>query len=496
MSKLDYFYKTKFVKMGRWGGLLPLDCHPWHDEVNSRYFKKYFGFHKGTLILFDHDAATASCYFPVDFIRKFYKFIDASTSKNNKSIEKLLLRFYPMREEARKQLQTNALKNYKELSSVQLIKAYKTNRDWAHKITTYDQFGWIGEEYWPIKMEKILNKYGLGSQSPEFFKVLFALTKPEEISTTLTEKRAVIEQIIKIKNKKSSIEGSAKYLAKKFGWMPVFAFGVPWNEKHYEEELLTLSKTPLKELEKQYKVLKEYKQIRNSEIREVVTKYKISENDLQLFIDFGLALDARNEAEYILSLSGFFVLPIYKEICRRLSVSVAQLRILSEKEVIAALQNKLYAEKRIYEKGKFSGWGFGADMKKQINFSSDETAKLLKYLDSNVKNLQGNIEGRGVCASPGKVKGVAKIVTSPDKSHKVNQGDILITEATTVDYLSAMKLAAAFVTEVGGLTCHAAVVAREFGVPCVVGYKDATKKFKDGEKIEVVADQGIVRKVK
>ena len=64
-----------------------------------------------------------------------------------------------------------------------------------------------------------------------------------------------------------------------------------------------------------------------------------------------------------------------------------------------------------------------------------------------------------------------------------------------VDNLPAMKKAAAFVTESGGLTCHAAVVAREFGVPCIVGYKNAMSDFRDGDMVEVDADNGIVRKV-
>lgn len=58
-----------------------------------------------------------------------------------------------------------------------------------------------------------------------------------------------------------------------------------------------------------------------------------------------------------------------------------------------------------------------------------------------------------------------------------------------------MKKAAAIITEVGGLTCHAAVVSREFGIPCVVALKNAMKNFKDGEVIEVDADKGLVRKI-
>jgi pyruvate,water dikinase len=59
-----------------------------------------------------------------------------------------------------------------------------------------------------------------------------------------------------------------------------------------------------------------------------------------------------------------------------------------------------------------------------------------------------------------------------------------------------MKKAAAIVTEVGGLTCHAAVISREFDIPCVVSLKDAMSQFKDGDIIEVDANHGIVRALK
>ena len=77
-----------------------------------------------------------------------------------------------------------------------------------------------------------------------------------------------------------------------------------------------------------------------------------------------------------------------------------------------------------------------------------------------------------------------KILLTSDDNNKVKEGDILIAHATTVDYLPAMKRATAFVTEVGGLTCHAAVVAREFNVPAIVCLKNATKNFKDGDLVE------------
>jgi pyruvate,water dikinase len=59
-----------------------------------------------------------------------------------------------------------------------------------------------------------------------------------------------------------------------------------------------------------------------------------------------------------------------------------------------------------------------------------------------------------------------------------------------------MKKAAAIITEVGGLTCHAAVISREFEIPCIVALKNAMKNFKDGDLVEVDADKGVVRILK
>ena len=58
-----------------------------------------------------------------------------------------------------------------------------------------------------------------------------------------------------------------------------------------------------------------------------------------------------------------------------------------------------------------------------------------------------------------------------------------------------MKKASAIITDEGGLSCHAAIVARELGIPCIIGTKIATKVLKDGDRVEVDADKGIVKKI-
>jgi phosphohistidine swiveling domain-containing protein len=105
-------------------------------------------------------------------------------------------------------------------------------------------------------------------------------------------------------------------------------------------------------------------------------------------------------------------------------------------------------------------------------------------------------EIKGVVVYRGKVTGAAKVVLKIEDLDKVKDGDILITPMTTPAYITAMKKAVAFVTNEGGITCHAAIIAREMQKPCIVGTKIATKVLKDGDLVEVDAEKGIVKILK
>lgn len=102
---------------------------------------------------------------------------------------------------------------------------------------------------------------------------------------------------------------------------------------------------------------------------------------------------------------------------------------------------------------------------------------------------------RGLVACSGKAIGRARILLSAEEVGKVEEGDILIAVMTRPDYVPAMRKAAAIVTNEGGITCHAAIVSRELGIPCIIATKVATKIFKDGDLIEVNANHNWVRKV-
>lgn len=106
------------------------------------------------------------------------------------------------------------------------------------------------------------------------------------------------------------------------------------------------------------------------------------------------------------------------------------------------------------------------------------------------------ILAKGLPASPGRVAGRAHVILDPEHIDTFQEGEILITEMTAPDWVPAMKKAQAIVTDSGGMTCHASIVSRELGIPCIVGTKSAGEKatavIKDGQEITVDAVNGIV----
>jgi len=107
----------------------------------------------------------------------------------------------------------------------------------------------------------------------------------------------------------------------------------------------------------------------------------------------------------------------------------------------------------------------------------------------DVREIKGNP------ASKGLAKGKVQVISLKNQISELQEGEILVTEMTNPDYVPAMQKAAAIVTDEGGITCHAAIVSRELGKPCVIGTKIATKALKNGDLVEVDANKGVVRKL-
>ena len=105
---------------------------------------------------------------------------------------------------------------------------------------------------------------------------------------------------------------------------------------------------------------------------------------------------------------------------------------------------------------------------------------------------QRNILVKGLGASPGSACGQVRVYEESMSLDVVKQGDVLVTQMTTPDMVPAMTRAVAIVTDEGGMTCHAAIVARELGIPCIVGANNATTVLSDGMAVTVHGQMGVV----
>jgi pyruvate,water dikinase len=99
---------------------------------------------------------------------------------------------------------------------------------------------------------------------------------------------------------------------------------------------------------------------------------------------------------------------------------------------------------------------------------------------------------RGLPAAPGSASGRVRVLRTPEEGNRLIDNEILVAPMTNPDWLPAIRRAAAVVTETGGMTCHAAIVARELRVPCVVGARDATTVLRDGQFVTVDGSRGNV----
>ncbi|MBI2125577.1 phosphoenolpyruvate synthase [Candidatus Woesearchaeota archaeon] len=166
-------------------------------------------------------------------------------------------------------------------------------------------------------------------------------------------------------------------------------------------------------------------------------------------------------------------------------------QVLNEKQIkeLARLGKKLEDH---YGKPQDIEWAVEKEEVFIVQTRAVTTFKAHTVERPDINDESGKILLKGETASSGVYAGPVKIVREPSELNKVQKGDVLVTAMTTPDMVPAMQRAGAIVTNEGGMTCHAAIVSREMGTPCIVGTEHATDLLKDGEVITVHATRGIV----
>src|SRR3990167_181819 len=292
-------------------------------------------------------------------------------------------------------------------------------------------------------------------------------------------------------NSPNNLEKIKKYKRKYFWTKNNYITAQILTVEHFQKEISVWrkSKADLKEQLNQFKntphmnKLKKQKLFREHRFSSLLkTLIKISE-------DFTWWQDERKRSTYLNIHMGTQILG---EMADRIGYTKESTKFLIRPEVKKWFKYKIPNQKELNQRMKNCGiaiWrdGYYIALGKEVA----ELKKLM--LTKSGQDVAQDL--RGLSASTGRVIGKVRIINSAREISKVKPGDILVAVMTRPDYIAGMKKAAAIVTNEGGITCHAAIVSRELGIPCIIGTKIATQVFKDGDLVEVNANHGVVKKI-
>ncbi len=210
-----------------------------------------------------------------------------------------------------------------------------------------------------------------------------------------------------------------------------------------------------------------------------------------IFEEYALLHELRKETQMKTTFSLYL---LFEEISKRFGIPVRHLESYSPDEIIALLEkNNKISNQEIVMRSECTTLFINNSL---VQLKSGEDALRLKASEQS-NEVEALRDFSGLPASLGKAIGRVKIALSAAEAlKKIEKGDILVTGMTLPDFVPAMKKAAAIITNEGGATCHAAIISREFNIPCIVGTKIATKVLKDGMLVEVNANHGVVKIVK
>ena len=290
-------------------------------------------------------------------------------------------------------------------------------------------------------------------------------------------------------NKGKSIKSIIKKHLKEYSYVTIGYGSSPLNENvlltRYEK-MKTLGDNYI---DKRMKEIENYPKVLKKQKREIYKKL----NNKQLANLFELAAKLgfmRDRKKAFLGKSVQFRNTIIDEVSRRFKIDWDDIRfyLMDEFEDLLLRKEKLDKEELDRRKqgiyiSSVSNMFSGGEAREEYFQSVKTESEDVKVLDTR----------KGICASPGIVRGKARICLTFEESNKLEKGEILIAYGTDFDFMNAIVKSSGIITEEGGILSHASVISRELKKPCIIAFKGITKLIKDGDLIELDAEKGTVK---
>lgn len=186
------------------------------------------------------------------------------------------------------------------------------------------------------------------------------------------------------------------------------------------------------------------------------------------------------------------VAPVFEEIGRRRRVDPNDVRRMGLNEIEALLLRRSKVPSRILALRRNVYLMRWIGHRVAVTYGRRAAILIKRYFEATASDSK---EFQGRVASLGKASGRVSVIHGVNDLPKFKRGHVLVVNNTTPDFVPILKRAVAIVAEEGGITAHVSVVSRELGIPCVVGIEGATRIFRNGDRVEVDAYKGIVRRL-
>jgi phosphoenolpyruvate synthase/pyruvate phosphate dikinase len=373
-----------------------------------------------------------------------------------------------------------------KLSNQELIKILEEFSDLESRLWggawIYSYYFFFNDVYLP-KVKEILER----KLKDDFEKVWEYLLTPEKLTAFGREKLALLKLAKEYIGRKKISKKRIGEHWKKFCFANKYYF---WGEGFTLEEIERRLMDSINKGEKYIEgELETFKPLILD-----LNNFPLSKDEKSIIKGFKKAAYAVNLADEVTNYYTHHLKPLFNEMAARLKISYEELVSMRFEEIKNSINSSSLVVSRKELKNRFKDHAL-IFAKDKVHVLSGEELEEYRKLEP-IEKIKSVREFKGIVAvQNGTFKGKVRVLDSDKKVKFFKEGEILVAPMTNPAYLPAMQKSSAIITDEGGLLCHAAIVSREFNIPCIIGTKIATKVLKDGDKVEVDANRGIVRKI-
>lgn len=330
------------------------------------------------------------------------------------------------------------------------------------------------------------------SERKDFYRVSTALDTPKIKKIFEKVPSEIVQSLVDYPEIKSLIDTHIK----KYHWVNTEYLGTSWSIERwislFKDALLSSPRPPAEQL-KELEIMFDSAQAAK---RNLIKELGLPQDVIHSIDVLGEFLAQRDWTKGYFARSLPSLHKLLNEIGKRMKMDFKDILNLSYLEIFDYLKSGKVPSVRDIKQRKEAGYAFRVANGTLSLFSGDKHIKQIlreEKIENPLDEVPKVAEIKGLTASLGNVRGRVRVIDSASKIPEFLDGEILVTYMTTIEFTPLFRKAIAVITDEGGMSCHAAIVSREFKLPCIVGTKIGTRALKTGDMVEVDANKGIIK---